>query len=229
MATDADCKDGIDTAYNGVWGYHPLVISLANTKEVLRLKNRPGNRPSHEGAAALLDECIALCRDAGFRKIVLRGDTDFLQTKHLDRWHEQVDVRFVFGYDCCASVHLIADDLPPSAWKPLHRPPKYTVQTTPPREAAADDPAPEPSPCVEYSLGIMDAEQESWSCRGSVSLLRRSFTHCWRPRCSSNAGAWSTTQSGRTVRCGIVPRPRRRVRRTSPLPLRSSGLVRLSC
>jgi hypothetical protein len=37
----------------------------------------------------------------------------------------------VFGYDCSASLHLLADDLPASAWKPLHRPPKYTVQTTP--------------------------------------------------------------------------------------------------
>jgi hypothetical protein len=107
------------------------VISLANTKEVLRLVNRPGNRPSHEGAAALLDECIALCREAGFRKIVLRGDTDFSQTAHLDRWHEQGDVAFVFGYDCSGPLHFLADELPKSAWKPLKRPPKYRVNTKP--------------------------------------------------------------------------------------------------
>ncbi|MGE0378298.1 MAG: hypothetical protein AB7I48_25955, partial [Planctomycetaceae bacterium] len=89
VATDAACKDGIDSACNGVWGDHPLVVSLANTKEVLRLQNRPGNRPSHEGAAALLDECSGLCRDAGFRQIVLRGGTDFSPTARLDRWHDQ--------------------------------------------------------------------------------------------------------------------------------------------
>jgi len=107
------------------------VLTLANTGEVLRLKNRSGSRPSHEGAPALFDECIAPCRQAGFQKILLRGDTDFSQTKHLDRWHQQGDVGFVFGLDLTADRHVDADDLPQAAWKPLERPPKYAVQTQP--------------------------------------------------------------------------------------------------
>ena len=66
VETGAECKQGIDYSYQGVWGYQVLLITLANTGEVLRLLNRSGNRPSHEGAAPLLDESIALCRAAAW-------------------------------------------------------------------------------------------------------------------------------------------------------------------
>jgi hypothetical protein len=99
VGTTGRCKGGMDIAYEGTWGYHPLVLSLAETGEVLSLVNRPGNRPSHEGAAAEVDRVLVLCFRAGFLKVLLRGDTDYSQTEHLDRWTSDPRVRFLFGYD----------------------------------------------------------------------------------------------------------------------------------
>jgi hypothetical protein len=88
----------MDVTFRGVWGYHPLVISLANKQGPLFLENRSGSRPSHEGAAARLDQAIELCTKAGFRRMLLRGDTDFSQSRYLDGWSEQ-GVKFIFGID----------------------------------------------------------------------------------------------------------------------------------
>jgi Transposase DDE domain group 1 len=130
-ATDGACKQGMDIAYDGTWGYHPLVLSLANTREVLRLVNRSGNRPSHEGAAEQVDKALEVCFRGGFRRVLLRGDTDFAQTAHLDRWDADDRVRFIFGYDSMPNLVALADSLPQRAWKPLERPARYEVQTQP--------------------------------------------------------------------------------------------------
>ena len=108
--------------------------------EVLSLVNRSGNRPSEEGAADEADVVILLCRHAGFRKVRLRGDTAFSQTKHLDRW-DAAGVLFQFGYDAAPNLVELAENLPESAWKKLQRPAAYTRQGPPRARPARRRPA----------------------------------------------------------------------------------------
>lgn len=120
VPTLGECKQGMDMSFKGIWGYHPLLISLANTGQPLFIINRSGNRPSHEGAPAALDEAIALCTRAGYKDVLLRGDTDFTMTAHLDRW-DAAGIRFVFGYDANRSFVERAEDIHPGDYEELVR------------------------------------------------------------------------------------------------------------
>jgi len=136
VPTSGSRKQGMDMSYKGIWGYAPLIVSLANTREVLYLVNRPGNAPSHAGAADWIDKAIELV-DPHTDRICLRGDTDFSLTGHFDKWAKRVD--FILGMDSTAALRGRGEALDESAWQRLDRPAGHVSPTGTTRARRQDD------------------------------------------------------------------------------------------
>ena len=120
VGTNGECKEGMDLSYKGIWGFAPLLLSLANTGEILYTRNRPGNRPSHDGCFEYLDPAVDVVRDGGFKRVRLRGDGHFALTEDFDHWCER-NVEFVFGLAAHPKLVGLAEGLDEGGWTKLCR------------------------------------------------------------------------------------------------------------
>ena len=111
-------KQGADFSYSGKWGFQPLAITLVQTGEVLRLRNRPANGRSSDGVASDLDEVLPRLKPY-FETILVRGDSDFdrADIRRVCRKHG-VYVAFV-GRDQMTARTKMAMALDEECWRPF--------------------------------------------------------------------------------------------------------------
>ena len=133
-AVYGECKQGADFSYTGKWSYHPLLFTLAETRELLRTLNRSGNAASADGAADALKEILPMAQ-RHFGKVYVRGDSAFYQKAIIAECVRR-HVGFALVMDSCANLIEMAENLPESAWEPFSAHAAQKVARTDPRRKA---------------------------------------------------------------------------------------------
>jgi hypothetical protein len=110
-------KEGADFTREGGFGFHPLVISLAETQECLRLVNRGGNVACSEGAAEELLELVPMLKRR-FKSVLVRGDSAFACQKIFDVC-DQNGLSFAMVSATQQNFAALADALKERCWSPF--------------------------------------------------------------------------------------------------------------
>ncbi len=110
-------KAGTDFTYKGGVGYHPLVITLAQTQEILRLVNRPGNCSSAEDAGKHL-QAVAPMLERRFEQVIVRGDSAFACQSVFDACEDN-SFHFAVVAGQQSNYLEIAEAIKSSDWRPF--------------------------------------------------------------------------------------------------------------
>jgi hypothetical protein len=112
-------KRGADYDYKRTFSYHPEMLSIAETGEWLDAVNRPGNEKSGDRAAYLLRRNLPRVTPH-FGKVCVRGDSKYGRCDVVQVCHRH-GVGFAVGWQSCAALQTMAEELPAHAWTALER------------------------------------------------------------------------------------------------------------
>jgi hypothetical protein len=121
-------KQGAAYGYTKLLGYHPLLATRADTREVLHIRLRKGSANSQKGMLRFSEELIARVRRAGSSgQKLLRADSGFWSIKVFERleqagWSYSIGVRMQKGIR--AAVAAIEED----AWQSIEYPEEGQAQ-----------------------------------------------------------------------------------------------------
>jgi Transposase DDE domain group 1 len=117
-------KQGAAYGYTRVLGYHPILATRADTREVLHIRLRKGSANTSKGMLRFTDELIARVTRAGADGVkLLRADSGFWNNKVFERL-EKAGWQYSIGVRMQKRIREAVDALEESAWQRVEDYPK---------------------------------------------------------------------------------------------------------
>lgn len=112
-------KQGAGYGYTKLFGYHPLLATRADSREVLHIRLRKGSANTSKGMLRFCDELIARVDRAGATGIkLLRADSGFWNNKVFARL-EQAGWQYSIGVRMQKSIRQAVEQIAEDAWQTL--------------------------------------------------------------------------------------------------------------
>jgi Transposase DDE domain group 1 len=121
-------KQGAAFGYTKLLGYHPILATRADTREVVHIRLRKGSANTQKGMLRFTDELIARVTRAGAGGVkLLRADSGFWNFKVFKRL-EKAGWEYSIGVRMIPTVRRAVDAIKESAWQTIEYPEEGEAQ-----------------------------------------------------------------------------------------------------
>lgn len=121
-------KQGAAYGYTKLLGYHPILATRADTREVLHIRLRKGSANTQKGMLRFTDELIARIIRAGASGVkLLRADSGFWNTKVFARL-ERAGWKYSIGVTMTKYIRAAVEQIDEHAWQKIEYPEEGEAQ-----------------------------------------------------------------------------------------------------